>query len=89
MLRRKTIQFLTLQLRNLLTLGNRFGHRLTMHLCQLGLMVKRLQMRHPSGHVQPDNPLGPRRMMQRLEDTRQAARAIETHRSILSTQKRP
>jgi hypothetical protein len=89
MLRRKTIQLLSLQLRNLLTLGDRFGHRLTMHLGQLGLVVKRLQMRHPTGHVQPYNPLGPRRMMQRLEDTRQAARAIETHRPILSTQERP
>ena len=85
----RTSEAASSQLRNLLTLGDRFGHRLTMHLGQLGLVVKRLQMRHPTGHVQPYNPLGPRRMMQRLEDTRQAARAIETHRPILSTQKRP
>jgi hypothetical protein len=68
MLRRKAIELLTLKLSDLLSLRNRLRHCLTMHLSQLGLVIKRLQVGHSTGHVQPNDPLGFRRMVQWLQD---------------------
>ena len=39
-------------------LGERLGHRLAVHLGQVGLVVERLQVRRAAGHVQVDDPLG-------------------------------
>jgi hypothetical protein len=68
MLRRKAIELLTLKLSDLLSLRNRLRHCLAMHLSQLGLVIKRLQVGHSTGHVQPNDPLGFRRMVQWLQD---------------------
>ena len=41
-----------------------------MHLGQLRLVVERLQVRRPAGHVQVDDALGARRDVQRMDDAR-------------------
>ena len=48
---REAVQLLPLQLGDRLALGERLGHRLAVHLGQLGLVVERLQVRRPAGHV--------------------------------------
>ena len=58
MLRSKAVQFRTLQLRNLLPLGHRFRHWLTIEIDQFGLVVKRVQVTHAAGHVQPYHAFG-------------------------------
>ena len=49
-------QLLSLELGDLLTLGERLGHRLAVHLRQLGLGIEGFQMRRTTGHTQPDHP---------------------------------
>ena len=68
MLRPEAVQLLPLKLGDRLALGERLGHRLAVHLGQLRLVVERLQMRRPAGHVQPDDALGLRREVQRPHD---------------------
>ena len=46
-----------LQLGDRLPLGERFRHRLAVHLGQRRAVVERFQMRHAAGHVQADDPL--------------------------------
>ena len=60
-LRRQAGELLALQLRDRLALGERLGHRLAVHLGQLRLVVERLQVRRPAGHVEIDDALGSRR----------------------------
>ncbi len=67
MLRREADQSLALQLGDLLTSRDAFGHRLAIHLGELGLVIERVEMTHPAGHVEPDDPFGFRRKM-RLPD---------------------
>ena len=67
MLRPKALQRLVaLQLRNRLTVGDRLGHPLAVHLGQLRFVVERLEMRRPACHAEMDHPLGLGREMQRV-----------------------
>ena len=68
MLRAEALQLLALQLGDRLALGERLGHRLAVHLGELRLVVERLQVRRPAGHVQEDDALGLRREVQRIHD---------------------
>ena len=54
----KHSSFLPLQLGDRLALGERLGHRLAVHLGELGLVVERFELRRPAGHAQEDHPLG-------------------------------
>ena len=49
-------QLLPLELGDLLTLSERLGHRLAVHLGQLGLGIEGFQMRRTTGHTQPNHP---------------------------------
>ena len=49
-------QLLSLELGDLLTFGERLGHRLAVHLGQLGLGIEGFQMRRTTGHTQPNHP---------------------------------
>ena len=64
-LRSEAFEHRILKLGDRLPLRKGFGHRLAVHLGELGLVVERLQVRGAAGHRQPDDPLGLRRMMQR------------------------
>ena len=68
MLRSKALQLLALKLRDRLALGKRLGHRLAVHLGQLGLVVERFQVRRPARHRQKNDPLGSRCNVQRIDD---------------------
>ena len=57
-LRSETIQRLPLELGDGLPLGDRFGHRLAVHLGQLRLVIERLDMGRSPGHAEKDDPLG-------------------------------
>jgi hypothetical protein len=66
-LRPEALQLLSLKLRDWLPLGERFGHRLPVHLGQLGLVVERLQVRRPARHRQEDDPPGLGGQVQRMD----------------------
>ena len=68
MLRCKTLERLPLQLCDLLTAGKAFRHRLAVQLGKLLLIIKRVQMGHAAGHVEPDHALGFRRHVIGLDD---------------------
>ena len=61
-------QPLPLQLRDLLTLGVRLGHRLTVHLAQLRLPVERLEVRGSARHAQVHDALDPRASVARTDN---------------------
>ena len=63
-----------LELGDRLALGERLRHRLAVHLGQLRLVVERLQVRRPAGHVQVDDALGLRREVERVDDALPALR---------------
>ena len=93
-LRSQTGELLVLQLRDRLPLGVRCWHRLAVQLHQLRFVrIKRLQMRWTAGHVQIDDPLHLRRMMQRSHHARPtlrlAARTQSGERHAAQTQARP
>ena len=50
-LRAKANQLLPLQLGELLPLGQALGHRLAVHLGELGLVIEGFQMRRAAGHA--------------------------------------
>ena len=52
-------QLCPLELGDRHALGERLGHRLALHLREPRLVVERLQVRRPAGHVQVDDPLDP------------------------------
>ncbi len=81
-LRTEALQWLTLQLCNLLPLGHAFRHQLAIALGQFRLVVKRFQVRWSTGHRQPDHAFDARSVMsyQRL------MRSIVGQQSILSEQ---
>src|SRR5579885_3207949 len=56
----------TLELGNLLSLGERLGHRLAVHFGELWLVIESLQMRGPAGLIQEDHALGLWRVMERI-----------------------
>ena len=62
-------QLLALQLSELLSLGHAFGHRLAMHLRQLGFGVERFEMRRSPRHREPDDTPDLRRVMRRIHHT--------------------
>jgi hypothetical protein len=64
MLRTQTQKLLSLQLCQLLAFGDRFRHRLAVHLCQLWLRIERLKLRGTAGLIEEDDPLRLGRMMQ-------------------------
>ena len=55
MLRPEAVELGALKLGDRLALGERLGHRLAVHLGQLGLVVERLQVRRAAGHVEIDD----------------------------------
>ena len=55
---RKTLERLALQLRDLLSLGKALWHWLAIEFGQPGLVVKRVKVRHATGHIKPDHSLG-------------------------------
>src|SRR6516165_8315552 len=55
MLWTEAIELCPLKLCDGLPLGKRLRHRLAVHLGQFRLVIKRLEMRHAAGHVQPDD----------------------------------
>src|SRR5438874_6348231 len=57
MLWTEAVELLPLQLRDWLPLGKGFGHRLPMHLGELGSIIKCLQMRWTARHVEIDDAL--------------------------------
>ena len=61
-------ELLSLELRDLLTLRQRFGHRSAAHLGELRLVVERLEMRRSAGLIQEDDALGLRRKVERVHD---------------------
>ena len=71
---RKDPQRRPLQLGDLLPLGHRRGHRLVGKLFQERLVIERIEMAHPTGHVEPDDPLGFRDEMRIGETPRPAGR---------------
>ncbi len=68
MLRPEAAERLALQLSDRLALGERRGHSLTVQLLQLRLVVEGFVMRRAARHVQLDNPLRPRHVVQRIDD---------------------
>ena len=60
-------QLLALKLRDRLALGEGFGHRLTMKLCELRPMVKRFQVRGAARHIKEDDSLRFRRHVTRAD----------------------
>ena len=66
---RETIQFLALELGNLLSRRHRLGHRLPVHLLKLGFMVKGVEVTHSPRHIQPDHTLRLGREMRRRDHT--------------------
>ena len=62
-------QFLTLQLGNLLAFGERLRHGFAIEFRQLGLVVKRLQMRRATCLVEEDDPLRFSRMVEWVHNT--------------------
>ena len=65
-LRAEALQLLALQLRDLLTLREAFGHRLRIHGQQLRLVIESLQVRRPACLVQEDDALGLGREVERV-----------------------
>ena len=59
----------TLQLRDGLTLGNRLGHGLAVHLRKLGLVIEGLEVGGPARHAQVNDPLGPGKKVRLLDHT--------------------
>ncbi len=57
-----------LQLGELLPLGERLRERLAVEPLQLGLGVEALELRRAAGHAEVDDPLGPGREVERLDD---------------------
>ena len=55
--RTREIVALALQLRNRLPFSNALGHGLTMHLAELRLVIKRLEMTCSTGHAQMNHTL--------------------------------
>ena len=66
-LRRHAGQLLALKLRDRLSLGEGFGHRLAVQLCELRPIVERFQVRRPSRHVKEDDSLRFRRHVSRAD----------------------
>ena len=58
MLGAKTLELLALELGDLLALGKRFRHGLTMEFGERWLVVEGFEVGHTAGHVQPDDPFG-------------------------------
>ena len=56
----KTRSLAPLKLGDLLPLRDRLGHRLAVELFQEWLVIERVEVAHSAGHVEPDDPLGPR-----------------------------
>ena len=67
MLRPEADELLPLQLRKLLPLREALGHRLRVHLLELGLVVEGLEMQRAARHRQPNHPLGTLRQRRRRE----------------------
>ena len=61
-------QFFALQLGNGLTLGERLGHRLAVHLCEFGFGIESLQVRRAPRHHQKDDAFRLGGNMGRLDD---------------------
>lgn len=59
----ETIQFLALELSDLLPLRYGIGHGLTVQFGEFGLVIERFQVGHASGHVKPDDAFCFGRMM--------------------------
>ncbi len=57
MLRPKTIELRALKLSDLLAFRHRLRHRLAMQFGELRFIVEGVDVSHPAGHVQPDDPL--------------------------------
>ena len=68
MLGPETVQLLALQLGDRLALGEGLRHRLAVHLAELRLVIKRLEVRRASGHIEMNHPLGPALEVQRRHD---------------------
>jgi hypothetical protein len=66
-----------LQLRDLLALGEGFGHRLAVHLGELGFVVEGFEMRGAAGLVEEDHALRLGGMVQRVTTPRPAASAAK------------
>lgn len=58
MLRPEADERFALKLRELLAFGEAFGHRLVVHLGQLGFGIKSFKLRRAAGHGEPDDALG-------------------------------
>jgi hypothetical protein len=64
----EAVQFLPLELSDLLTLRDGIGHRLPVHFREFGLRVEGLEVSHSSSHVEPNDSLGSRRVVERIDD---------------------
>src|SRR6185369_515440 len=76
-LRAKADQRLALQLRDLLSLGHRRGHRLAVHRGELGFVVEGLEVGRSAGLIEEDYALGFRRVVQRIYDALRAETLTE------------
>ena len=79
-LRGEAGELLPLELRDRHPGGERPRHRLAVHRGELGLVVERLQVRRPAGHVQVDDPLRLRGEVERVDHPRPAPRRRASRR---------
>lgn len=70
MLGGEAVEFLALELRDLLALGEGGGHWLPMQGFQFGFVVKGVEMAHPTSHIEPDDAFGFGGMVERVDDSR-------------------
>ena len=71
----------TAQLGDLLTLGQRLGHRLAMHLGELRLEIERLEVRRTARHREPDHALHFGSVVRRLKNAGPGLACIATGES--------
>lgn len=68
MLGREAVQFLPLELSDLLSLRDGIGHGLPVHFSEFWLGIEGFEVSHSSSHVQPYHPFGFRRMVEWIDD---------------------
>ena len=67
-LRAEAVELCALELGDLLAVRDRLGHRLAVQFGEFWLVIKGIEMCHAAGHVEPDDPLGFGRVMERVDD---------------------